>query len=159
MKLKIYRISLLSALSISAIITLIFGIISTINVTGFDSLKLTDGIMYILCYILLFIFIGLEITNTILSFKNGSVYIKGLAYDDNNQINRNTLFAVGGIALFSLIAIVYLSVVASGFNLPLSSLDIEALYFMICASITVLINATFVVLFPVLAYEDQSLKE
>ena len=159
MKLKMYRISLIITLIISACVTLLFGIISTINVTNFDQIKLTDGIMYILCYVLLLVFTILEIINTILSFKNGSVYIRGLAYNDNKEINRNTLTITGGIVIISLFAIVYLLIILSGANIPLSTLDIEAIYFMICTSILVIINATYVLLFPILAFDDQSLHE
>ena len=159
MKLKLYRISLIILLCLSIILSLILGVITTINVTKFDEIKMMDGIIYILCFILLIIFTGLEVFNTIISFKHGSVYIKGLAYDDNNNVNRNSLLISGGIALFSVIATIYVILILNGANLPLNTLDKEALYFIITMMVLVFINALAVVLFPYLASSDQSLNE
>ena len=86
-------------------------------------------------------------------------FLKGLAYNDNNTTNRNSLLVAGGLALLSIFAIVYVSLIIGGKNLPLSTLDIEAQYFMLTAFILAFINAAYVVLFPLLAYEDQSLQD
>ena len=159
MKLKIYRFSLIFMLLISIGLSIFLGIKSTLNVLGYDKVKLSDGIMYILCFLLLLSITVLEIANTIISFKNGSVYIKGLTYNDNNTINRNSLYVAGGIAIFSLFTVIYISFTLNRNDLPLSTLDTEAKYFMISAFALAFINAMYVVLFPLLAREDQSLQE
>lgn len=143
-------------LLISCGFVLFFGIKSTINVLSFDKAKRMDGFIYILCYLLLLLFLSLEIANTIISFKYGSVYIKGLAFNDNNTINRNSLIVTGGIAAFSIYAIIYITLVIKGRNLKLYKLDIEAKYFILVSSIALLTNAIAVLVFPLLAKEDQS---
>jgi hypothetical protein len=159
MKLKLYRISLIILLCLSIVLSLILGTISLINVLKFDETKMMDGIIYIICYVMLIIFTGLEVSNTIISFKHGSVYINGLAYDDNNNPNRNSIIISGGISVFSIIAVIYVILIINGVELPLSNLDIEALYFLITTCVLVFINALAVMLFPYLASSDQSLTE
>lgn len=159
MKLKLYRISLIILLLASFVITLIFGIKTTISVLKFDKEKLMDGIIYILCFVMLLMFTAMEVINTILSFKNGSVYIKGLAFNDNNTLNRNSLIVTGGIASLSIFAIYYISIILRGRNLPLYKLEIEAKHFMLVSFILVLINAIAVLLFPIFGKDDQAFND
>lgn len=143
----------------SFVITLIFGIKTTISVLEFDKEKLMDGIIYILCYVMLLMFTAMEVINTILSFKNGSVYIKGLAFNDNNTLNRNSLIVTGGIASLSIFAIFYISIILRGRNLPLYKLETEAKHFMLVSFILVLINAIAVLLFPIYGKDDQAFND
>lgn len=159
MKLKLYRYTLIFMLLISFIITLILGIKSTINVIKFDKAQLMDGIIYLLCYFLLLVFTLSEVFNTIVSFKNGSTYIVQIAYKDNKTLNRNSMMIVGGLSIFSLFAIIYISLVINGYNYPLYKLDIEAQYFILAAFVSLLINMVYILLFPIFAAEDQSLKD
>ena len=157
MKLKIYRISLLFMLFLSLMLTLILGIKSTISIINNEQITLIDGIIYMACYLMLLIFIGLEIFNTILSFKHGSMYAKPLAYNDDNTINRNSLIIIGGIINLSMFAVIYIMIILIGYPLPLHNLDKEALLFMIPTFATVFVNSLFILLFPLLAKNDQSL--
>ena len=106
MKLKIYRISIIVMLLASIVFTSIYGVKTVINVISFNKEKLMDGIIYILCYIMLLMFTAMEIANTVVSFKNGSVYIKGLAYNDDNTVNCYSLIVTGGMTSLSIFAII-----------------------------------------------------
>ena len=129
------------------------------SVIKYERAQLMDGIIYLLCYFLLLIFTIFEISNTIISFKNGSIYIKQIAYREDKTINRNSLIAVGGLALFSLFAIVYISFVINGYNFPLYKLDLEAQHFILSAFVLLFINMVYVLLFLIVSSQDQSLQE
>lgn len=159
MKLKIYRISLMLFLFISFVITLIFGILSTMSIIGIEQDKIMDGIMYILCFCLLLIFTGLQIANTIVSFKNGSSFIVNLAYNDNKTVNKNFLLILGGVSALSIFSIIYFSFIYNGFDLPFSGFDKNISSFIICVSVLLLINSIYIILFPILAKEDISLQK
>ena len=58
-KLKVYRISLLSCLTISFALTVFFLVLAIKNIIGIEQENMMDGIMYILCFVLNLAFLGL----------------------------------------------------------------------------------------------------
>lgn len=158
MKLKVYRISLLSGLIASLILDVFFLIKAILNIINIDQADLMDGVMYIICLSLLLIFIGLEIVNTILSFKNGSNYIIRLAYNNDQTLNRNLFYILGGLSVLSFFAIIYFSLIYVGVNLPLHQFAQEISSIIISFSTVFFIDSIFILLFPILAKEDSSLQ-
>lgn len=159
MKLKIYRISLLSALIASLGLDIFFLIQAIQSIMQVQQAELMDGIMYIICLILLLFFIGLEIVNTILSFKKGSMYIKNLTYNDDGSINRNLIYVLGGLSLVSLLVILYFILIYAGISLPLSNFAREIISIIISFFTIVFVDSIFIILFPILAKEDISLQD
>lgn len=158
MKLKLYRITLLIFLFISFVITTLFLITTIVRLSNNQDVMLMDKIVYIACFALLLIFTGLEILNTILSFKNGSSYIVYLAYNDDKTINHNFLLFTKGVTIFSVIMIVYFCFIYNGYDLPLSGFDKNMSSFVICVTILIFINCLYISLFPKFASEDKGLQ-
>lgn len=160
MKLKIYRILLLSLLFLAILLTGYFLVLSIINIIGIDKLDLMDGIMYILCFVLNLAFLSLEVFNTFYSFKTGSHFAKNLSFNEDGSLNKKFLIILSFIDVFVVIALVYLGIIYDGkldialSSLPLLSKSVSFVFF-----VTVFINVTFTLLFPILGKEDISLQD
>ena len=94
MKLKIYRYSLLTCLVACCVLSSYFLVISINNIIDISKEDMMDGIMYILCFVLNLVFLGLEIFNTIYSFKTGSHFAKNLTYDEDNTFNKKFVIII-----------------------------------------------------------------
>lgn len=120
MKLKTYRILLLSILSILLLINIYF-IIDTIIYT-FLTKELTpsDIIVSFICLILSLIFIIMEIINTIYSIKHNNSYIKNITYENDEEeiLNNKTIYGSLVFSLFFFIFSIYIVLVLIGINLP-----------------------------------------
>lgn len=149
MKQRKYQITLLVLLSIVLILNIILLVLTIIDVTKFTSDQIMDGIMYILCYILLLAFNGLQIFNTILSFKNGGVFIKNLVYNEKNTLNHNFIYILGGIQLILLICTVYFGLVTLNVNLPCGNLDKHIIMIIFSYSLLMWIDCIAVITYPI----------
>lgn len=159
MKLKVYRISLISCLVISFALTIFFLVLAIKNIIGVDQDNMMDGIMYILCFVLNLAFLGLEIGNTIYSYKTGSNFVKNLTFNDDGSLNSKLLKVLSVLEVFVVIATIYLFVIYKGeINLPLSDLTQLSKSVAIVFFVTIFVNITFVLLFPILGKEDPSLQ-
>lgn len=120
MKLKTYRILLLTTLSILLLINIYF-IIDTIIFT-FSKVELTpsDIIISFICLILSLIFIIMEIMNTIYSIKHNNSYIKNIAYenDEDEILNLKMIYGSLIFSILFFILSIYMVLVLFGINLP-----------------------------------------
>ena len=159
MKLKVYRISLLSCLAISFALSVYFLILAINNIIGIEKENLTDGIMYILCLVLNLAFIGLEVFNTFYSYKTGSNFAKNLSYNEDGSLNSKFLVVLSVLDVICVLATIYLSIIYKGVNdLPLNELQPLAKAVSIAFLVTVIVNITYILLFPILGKEDPSLQ-
>lgn len=159
MKLKVYRISLISCLAISFALTVFFLILAIKNVIGIDQEDMMDGIMYILCFVLNLAFLGLEISNTIYSYKTGSNFVKNLTFNDDGSLNSKLLKCLSVLDVIVVLILIYLLIIYKGENnLPLSELTQLAKSVAISFFVTVLVDITYILLFPILGKEDPSLQ-
>lgn len=160
MKLKVYRISLLCCLMVSCILSIYFLILSIQNVIGVSKENLMDAIMYIVCLVLNLAFLGLEIHNTFYSFKTGSNFAKNLSFNEDGSLNSKFLVILAVLDVFVLGGIVYLSIIYKGvYDLPLNQLAPLAKAVSIAFLVTVFVNITYTLLFPLLGKEDPSLQQ
>lgn len=159
MKLKVYRISLLSCLTISFALTVFFLVLAIKNIIGIEQENMMDGIMYILCFVLNLAFLGLEFGNTIYSYKTGSNFVKNLTFNEDGSLNSKLLKVLSVLEFFVCIITIYLFIIYKGEgNLPLSELTKLAKSVAIVFFVTIFVNITFVLLFPLLGKEDPSLQ-
>lgn len=158
MKLKVYRISLLGALIASLGIDIFFLVQAIINIINSTNIDHSDEIMFIIGFVLLILFVGLEIVNTVISFKNGSAFIKNLTYNQDLSLNRNLLYVSGGISILSLIAIVYFSLLFALSNMPFGNLAYGMKTVILGFFIITFVDSLFITLFPLVAKEDKSFK-
>ena len=160
MKLKVYRISLLTCLLISIALTLYFLVLSIINLIGLDKENMMDGFMYTLCLVLNLAFLGLEIFNTFRSYKTGSNFAKNLSINEDGSLNQRFLVIIGFIDVFAIAGIIYLSIIYKGvYDLPLNELAPLAKAVSIDFLVTVVVNITYILLFPLLGKQDQSMQQ
>lgn len=120
MKLKTYRILLLSILSILLLINIYFIIDTIIYTFLVKELTPSDIIVSFICLILSLIFIIMEIINTIYSIKHNNSYIKNIAYENDEEeiLNNKTIYGSLVFSLFFFIFSIYMILVLIGINLP-----------------------------------------
>lgn len=116
--------------------------------------------MYIVCLVLNLAFLGLEVFNTYRSLTTGSNFAKNLAINEDGSLNKRFLVVLGFIDVFVLFAIIYLSVIYKGvYDLPLNELAPLAKAVSIVFSVTVFVNITHILLFPILGKQDPSMQQ
>lgn len=123
MKLLIYRISLITLLTILFGVGVSFLILNIMNIVKLGQIDF-DHIIYILCFVLCLAFLGLEIFNTCLSFKTGSNFIKNLVYDDDLTLNKRFILLVRIGIILSLGIMIYSIIICFQDSLFLSNLDL-----------------------------------
>lgn len=154
MKLKIYRYTLLSSLIVVLGFNVLFLTLDIINLIQHGADNIFDEIMYILCLLLSLCFIGLQIYNTIISFKKGSMFIKNLAYNDDNSLNDRFLKLLGIADVILFVLVIYSILLYCGVSLPLKDLS-QAIKSIMVTFISILfIDALFILLFPLLGKDD-----
>ena len=157
MKLKLYRILLLTCLFALASLVIFF-IVNTI--VYFKTIEnSTDGVMYIVSLFVLLAFLGLEIGNTFVSFKNGSTFAKAIAYNQDYSFNLTGVIIMSVAGFASLAGAIYTLLLILGLKLPLSTFDKQLLYVVFGTLMTMVVNSLFVLLFPLLGKEDTSMKK
>ncbi len=154
MKIKVYRYSLLISLLLILGLNIFFIVLASLNLANGDELSLFDNIMYIVCLVLSFAFIALQIYNTIHSFKTGSNFIKDLCYNEGQTLNDRflkllVLFAIIVFAIFIYSLLIYLDV-----NIPLINLDKPIKSIMLTFSLILEIDAIFILLYPIVSKVD-----
>ena len=109
----------------------------------------------LLCFVLLIAFIILEIVNTFLSFKTGSVFIKSLVYDNKNSLNLPFLVILAIIGLFSIGGLVYALYIISNPspNLLLGESPLMLKNLLISVFSMLIADISAILLFPVLGKE------
>ena len=145
-KLKIYRFSLLTSLFLLVFGTLFFLVLTAMNFA--DYAEVMDGVMYIIAFVVLLAFVGLEIGNTIVSFKKGSNFVKALAYDSDKEINKRGLFIFALLLVVSLGASIYMLFVILGYNIFFSALSKPVQYIAFMFFLTAFVDMTFILLYP-----------
>ena len=159
MKLKVYRISLISCLVISFALTVFFLVLAIKNIIGLEKEEMMDGIMYILCFVLNLAFLGLEIGNTIYSYKTGSNFIKNLTFNEDGSLNNKLIKILTILEVIVGAVIIYFAIIYKGDKtLPLSELTPLAKSVAITFFVTVFVDMTFILLFPILGKDDPSLQ-
>lgn len=158
MKLKLYHVFIFVGLSLALALDLTFIGLTIYHFLTVGS-KISDGIIYMICFTMLLAFIILEIVNTAMSLKTGSNFIKRLLYDDDNQLVRAVFVVASIMAAISAFIIVYSILLICGYNLPFSTLDDPMMYVTIAFGFTILIDAFTFILFPSLAQDDISFNE
>lgn len=158
MKLKTYRIFLISILSILLLLNLYF-IIDTIIYT-FSGVTLTpsDIIVSFLCLVLSLIFIIMEIINTINSIKSKTSYIKNLVYevDEDNLINKKVIILSIIFSIICLIGSIYLVLILFNINLPFLSLVKPQKEVILMLLLILTFDFSFIFLFKFINIEDQN---
>lgn len=154
MKLKIYRTILLTLLFAVVLLTIGLGVFSFIDLLKKPD-DVLDNLVLLLCFVLLIAFIILEIVNTFLSFKTGSVFIKSLVFDDKNALNLPFLVILAIIGLFSIGGLVYALFIISNPspNLLLGESPLMLKNLLISVFSMLIADISAILLFPVLGKE------
>lgn len=156
MKLKIYRIALLTSLFLLFGLNMFFVVLTIMKMATTDNVS--DNILFLLALFVASACIFLEIFNTFISFKNGSNFIRVLCYDKQTLVKKTLVLA--GIFLFVFLSLtVYTILLVSGLDLPLSGLANELLYMVIVFFATICVDAIFILFYPLVAQEDKLAKQ
>ncbi len=157
-QLKTYRITLISALAITGVLAVYCLVLSIINMIGITIEKVEDGLMYVICSLLLLAFVGMQIFNTCYSFKTGSNFIKNLVYNDDNKVNRRNWIVFIVFAGIAFVLLVYFLLVYFGLIDALQSLNQIMFTIIITFILVVFVDMSAISTFPIFGKEDESLK-
>ncbi len=147
MKILVHRILLLTLLILAFAMDVTFLVVTLIGLIQSGNVNF-DQIMYIICFILSLSFIGLEIFNTIISFKNGSNFIKNLAYNDDNSLNSRFLLLVR-IGCFLILGIlIYAIIICFNNSLFLANLELASKELIIVFTSILLVDALAIATYP-----------
>lgn len=152
MKLKLYRILLLTCFFLTLVANTFFTVMTVIEMIPAESKD--DYIMFIICFVVASAFVILELANTFRSFKEGSSFVKPLMYDDDDTINNK------GIIIMSLIGIIGLALLIVGIlgscNIRIEGLTLPTGFYYLITSAGALatINGGFAVLFLTTGKQD-----
>ncbi len=148
-KLVLYRIVLLTLLTTTIGVTIYFVTKTSLAISTYEDKS--DVIMFLICDILLIIFLGLEIFNTIVSIYKGSSFIAHLVYSEDNNINKSTLFVSFLLSFLSLGCIVYFCLRLYGIGSIFTNFSIELNYLIIAFSTTIFIDSLAVLSYPLVS--------
>lgn len=157
MKLKIYRSLLLTGLFLTLLLTITLLVLGFLNLLK-DATDIGKNLLYIFCFILLIAFNILEIVNTFISFKTGSTFVYRLAFNDSKTVNKNFLFVISFLGLFSLAVSIYMTLTLFNPFLPLGGSPKLIVYLMICFFFFFFVDILFIILFVFLGKEDKAFK-
>lgn len=157
MKLKIYHIITLTLLFLSLALSLTLGIISFIDLLTNPS-QVLDNLILFVCFIILIAFTVLEIVNTFLSFKTGSVFVKSLAFDDKKVLNSPFLVILAIIGCFAVAGLIYsLYILANPVNeLLLATSPLMLKNLLISVFALLIVDILIIELFPLLGKDDKA---
>ena len=156
MKLKLYRIFLLTSLFLLAGLNIFFIVLTAMKFTSTSSIS--DNILFLLALLVSLACVGLEIFNTFVSFNRGSNFIRVLCYE-KDELQKKTLgFAIVFLVVF-LSLLIYVILLIFGINLPLSGLKKELLYMVIIFFSLIIIDSIFILFYPLVAKEDRLAKQ
>ena len=152
MKLKNYRYSLLTLLA-SLFGASVFFFVKTIMLIPSIN-NVSDTIIFILSFLVLFAFIGLEFTNTIVSMKKGSTFVKPLAYDRDGSLNKRGLVIFSLMGIASLAAAIYSLFVVLDYPLYFAILAKPIQYLALSLFTLVFINMFYIDLYVILKLDN-----
>ena len=156
MRLKIYRIALLITLFSLFFLNMFFVVLTIIKMTKTENIS--DSILFLLALFVSSACVFLEIFNTFVSFKNGSNFIRVLCYDKEVLVKKT--LGLAGVFLFVFLGLlVYVILLLSGLNLPLSGLADELLYMTVVFFSLICVDAIFILFYPLVASEDKLAKQ
>ncbi len=156
MKLKIYRIALLTTLFLLFGLNIFFIVLTSINFAHTENIS--DNILFLLTLLVSLACIFLEVFNTFVSFKNGSNFIRVLCYDKDALVKRTLYLA--GLFLFVFLGLtIYAILLLSGLELPLSGLARELLFMVVIFFSLISIDAIFILFYPLVADQDHLAKQ
>lgn len=152
MKLKIYRYSLLILLT-SLFGASVFFFAKTIMLIPSIN-NVSDTIIFILSFLVLFAFIGLEFANTIVSTKKGSTFVKPLAYDRDGSLNKRGLVIFSLMGIAGLAAAIYSLFVVLDYPLYFAILAKPIQYLALSLFTLVFINMFYIDLYVILKLDN-----
>ena len=156
MKLLIYRVSLLIAL-FGVLSGTIYSLVYTFQIAEKYEPK-SDLVLFSICFVLLIIFVGLEIFNTIRSFKKGSNFIYPLVINKDESKNKPFLIIINCLLPLLIGILIYSSLIAAGFQISLSTLPFPLILMCINFFSLLIIDLIFID-FYLLLYKEENRKK
>ena len=156
MKLKIYRIALLTVLFLLFGLNIFFIVLTGMRFANTDNIS--DNILFLLALLVSLACIFLEIFNTFVSLKNGSNFIRVLVYEKEKLVKKGLYLAALFLVVF-LGLTVYAILLLCGLQLPLSGLAKELLYMIVVFFSLITVDSIFILLYPLVADVDHLAKQ
>ena len=148
-KITIYRIILLTLLSTIIGLTIFFVAKTSQAIKSYEDKS--DVIMFLICDILLIIFIGLEIFNTMVSIYKGSSFISHLVYNEDNAINKFVLIVAGLLLIFSTGSAIYFCLRLYNIGSIFTNFSHELNYLIISFSLTLFVDSLSILTYPLVS--------
>ena len=152
MKLKIFRIALLSSLLLVFGLNIYFFAQTIIYVI--NSSDKSDSAIFIISIIVLTLFIGLQIFNTIVSFKKGSSFLVALDFE-GEAVNKKFVIGTSVALPIAIFVVIYFSLIVCGYSLPLSTLYLPVIYLIINLFVLVTVDCIFIIFYPLVGRLDK----
>lgn len=159
MKLKLFRISLISSLAISFGLGVYFLVLTILSMIGQEASVVGDGVLFILCFVVSLAFIALEIGNTVRSFKKGSTFMHALYIDENHIEHPKVPIYCAVLSLASIAVIVYIILLLSGIELMGSDWNHNFLRLLILFFTLITIDSTYLAFYKLVIKFDKPCKK
>lgn len=155
-KLKIYQTGLLISLGLLIALNIYFIIRTAMLFPGAPSIE--DLVLLMVGLVVLLAILVLDFANTIYSKKNGSTFIKALAFNNDREVNTKFIVFCYFFGAISIGVIIYFLFVLAGFDLPFGNFPQPFKYLIINLFSLTLLICVAVILFPVMGREDKAFK-
>ena len=152
MKLKAYQYSIIVTSILEILLNLYFIVRTIILMIGQESLQ--DYILLLVCLVMLLVILVMHVTNTFISKKQGSTFIKPLAFDNDTEVNTKFIVFCYIFGAISIGVIVYFILILSGMQLYFSHFIRPVSYLIVNLFTVTLTDAIFIILFPYLGRSD-----
>lgn len=153
-KLKIFQNTIIVVMSLLAALNIYFIVRSIMMTPTVENVG--NHVLFIVCLFLLLALIGLNIGNTIFSKKNGSTFLRPLAFEIDGSLNTKFIVFCCIWMAIAIACIVYFLLILFGVELYFSTFPRPLLYLIVNLLLLTLADAIFIVLFPVFGREDPS---
>jgi len=155
-KLKIYQAGLLISLGLLIALNIYFIVRTALLFQGAPSIE--DLVLLTVALVVLLVILVLDFVNTIYSKKNGSTFIKALAFNNDREVNTKFIVFCYFFGVISIGVIIYFLFVLNYSELPFGKFPTPFKYLIInLFSLTLLISIA-VILFPYMGRSDPAFK-
>jgi hypothetical protein len=159
MKLKLFRIFLITSLFLLIGLAVYFTVLTVLSMIGQEDSVIGDGVLFILCFLATIAVIGLEIGNTIRSVKEGSSFMHTLYVDEFDVEHKKVPIFCTFLSITSIAVIAYVVALLCGVELMGSDWNHNFLRLLIVVFSLIAIDSIFLALYKFVIKFDKPSKK